>query len=212
AQQLSVTPWETQPLAPGVILRQHHFTNLFGAPQFIGIIEVDLRQTNAQVRFAAAYQYGWTNVVLPTLAEKANALVAVNAGFFGKEPNANSGILKIDGRVLPFTKQEKEEDLHFVGGSAVGIDEQGKWHLIVRPGPSWGDDWPEMRHAIAGGHPLIIQGQIHPSIKRDTFDFPRETRHAAARHPRTAIGVTTNQTALIVTADGRFPTQAVGLT
>ncbi|MBA4149599.1 MAG: phosphodiester glycosidase family protein [Verrucomicrobia bacterium] len=203
--------WTVQQVAPGVELRQRHFTNLFDSAQFITLLAVDLSQTNSRIRFAAAQQFGTNQMVVPDLAEKAGAVAAMNGGFFGKEPTANSGILKIDGKLLPFTRKESDE-LHFVGGSAVGIDQGGQWHFIERPGASWPDDWKEVEHALAGGHPLVLKGKIHSEVIRTNYKHAREARHVLSKHPRTAIGVTTNRIALLLSADGRHPENAEGLT
>lgn len=202
--------WTEEQLAPGVQLRQRHFEELFGAPQFIGVLAVEPDPSGARVRFAAALEFDATEITLPEIAEKTGALAAINGGFFhGPVSLANSGIFKTNGKVLPFLKEEPEE-LRFVGGSAAGIDENERWHFMVRSGTKWEDDWKAMRHAIAGGHPLIIDGAIYPAVEQEQY-APREAKHAGARHPRTALGVTTNEAVLMVTIDGRHAGQAEGL-
>jgi exopolysaccharide biosynthesis protein len=203
--------WERHELAPGVQLKQHRFADLFGAPQVISVVAVETERTNVQLRFAAAHQHGRLAMTVAELGQQTGALLAVNGGFFGEDKTANSGILKIDGAILPFTKQEPPE-LHFVGSSAVGVDWDGHWHFILRPGPRWADDWEEMRHALAGGHALICEGKIYPEIQRAHYESARESAHVLSRHPRTAIGARTNRVILLVTADGRHPKQAEGLT
>lgn len=210
-QDLAKDFWNEEQIAPGIQLRQKHFEELFGSPQFISVLAVELNHPTARVGFAAAQQFGEKEMMLPELAEKSGAIATINGGFFGKEPTANSGILKIDGKVFPFTKKEPA-DLYFVGGSAVGIDAHEQWHFLVHSNAGWPDDWIEVRDALAGGHPLIIDGKIRPEITRKNYDVERESRHVLSQHPRTAIGVTTNRLALLVTVDGRHPGKAAGLT
>ena len=208
---LSRLEWQEEQLAPGALFRQAQVKDLFGAPQFICLLAVETQHPRTRIRFAAAHQFGMRDMTTPELAEKAGALAAINGGFFDVTTNANCGILKIDGKVFPFTKRESEE-LLFVGSSAVGLDKRGRWHFMVRQKETWDEDWKDMRHALAGGHPLVLNGKIVSQIDREAFDPRREQRHAGGRNPRTAIGVTTNQVALLITLDGRHAGEDEGVT
>ncbi len=209
--QFAGLTWQEERLAPGVQLRQQHFTNLLGGAQFISIVSVELNQSSSKIGFAAAHQFGKKEMIVPELGERSGALLAVNGGFFDETTNANCGILKIDGKLMPFSKEQPEE-LWFVGGSAMGFDIQGKWHFMVRTNSLWPADWSAVNNALAGGHHLIIDGSINPHVELAQYDPRREQRHAGGPNPRTAFGITTNKVALIVALDGRHPGRAEGIT
>ncbi len=207
---LGSSSWDREELAPGVELFQAHFEELFGVPQFVSVLRVNLDQEGVLVRFEAAGRFGWRAAPIPEFAEPSGAIAATNGGFgHGGPASTNSGIFKVDGEVQPFLKKEPEE-LRFVGGAALGIDEDNAWHFKNREGESWADDWPEVRHALAGGHRLIENGELHASLF--TFESAREERHAGRRHPRTAVGLLPDRTAVLITVDGRHVDHAEGMT
>jgi hypothetical protein len=205
--------WKRQDLAKGVELLEAEFADLFGAPQLIKILRVDLDEPAVEVRFAASHPTAARKAPVPDFVGATGAIAAINGGYSGGgrggPQSTNSGIFKINGEVRPFQRQETE-DFHFVGGAALGIDAEGNWHFRNRPGDAWPEDWPEVRHALAGAHRLIEEGEIHPSIHRNATAI--ETRHASRRHPRTAIGLLPNRTALLITVDGRHEGKAEGMT
>jgi hypothetical protein len=207
---LEDTEWERRELAAGVELFHQSFENLYGGPQVVNLLRVNLEEPTVEVRLAAAIQSGERLAPVESIAQPAGALAAINGGFaHGGPESLNSGIFKINGEVLPFLRQETEE-LRFVGGAALGIDADDQWHFINRPGETWPEDLPEMQHALAGGHRLVEAGEIHSSLA--TFITARDRRHSGGRHPRTAIGLLPDRTALLVTVDGRHPGHSEGLT
>ncbi len=210
---LDETEWERREVASGVVLFQRHFDDLFGAPQFVSLVHVDLDQPGVRVRFAASHPENPRKAPVPEFVADTGAVAATNGGYSGGgrggPESTNSGIFKIDGEVRPFQRRETDE-FHFVGGAALGIDAEGGWHFRNRPGDEWPEDWPEVRHALAGAHRLIEEEQIHPSIL--TPKTVREERHVKRRHPRTAVGLLRDRTAVLITVDGRHRDQAEGMT
>lgn len=205
--------WERRELAQGVEHFEGKFDDLFGAPQAIHILAVDLDEPSVNVSFAASDPDTARKVPVPDFVDRTGAIAATNGGFFGGgrggRESTNSGIFKIDGEVRPFQPEETDE-FYFVGGAALGIDSEGEWHFRNRPGKRWPADWPEVEHALAGAHRLIEEGEVHPSITRNAT--AREKRHASRRHPRTAIGLRPDRTGLLITVDGRHPGNAEGMT
>jgi hypothetical protein len=201
--------WQREPVARGAELLQGAFADLFGSPQFVSVLRVDLQEPGVHVRFHGVIPRQERRTSLPELVDDTGAVAAVNGGFGHNRRWANSGILKVDGEIYPFLQEEPEE-MDFAGAAAVGIDEEENWYFIDRPGDAWPEDWPEVRHALAGGHRLVENGQIHSSLFAD--DSPRAQRHNANRHPRTALGVTADRHLLLVTVDGRHSGNAHGIT
>ena len=202
--------WVRTEVADGVVYYQRHQGELFGTPQVAHLLLVNLDEPGVEIRFAAARHAGSRTAPVEEIARHAGAVAAVNGGFgHGGRDSTNSGIFKIDGEILPFLRKEPDE-LRFVGGAAMGIDDEGNWHFMNRPGDEWPEDWPEMRHALAGGHRLIEAGKIHPSLF--THVSTRDRRHAGGRHPRTAVGLLPGRVGVFIAVDGRHPGRAEGLT
>jgi len=210
---LDEAEWERREVASGVVLFQRHFDDLFGAPQFVSLVHVDLDQPGVRVRFAASHPEKPRKAPVPEFVADTGAVAATNGGYSGGgrggPESTNSGIFKIDGEVRPFQRRESDE-FHFVGGAALGIDAEGGWHFRNRPGDEWPEDWPEVKHALAGAHRLIENEKVHSSIL--TPETVREERHVKRRHPRTAVGLLRDRTAVLITVDGRHGDQAAGMT
>jgi exopolysaccharide biosynthesis protein len=203
--------WRTEALADQVRLHSRHFEDLFGAPQYVVVLEIEAGAAGKIVSFDAASRHGAHRLTVPEYAGKGCPLAVVNGGFaHGGAGSNNSGIVRIEGEVLPYLAEEPEE-LMFVGAYAAGIDTAGVWQFRRRGGDRWSDDWPGMAYALAGGHALIVSGQIDSTIAHMVWRSEREVRHAGSRHPRTALCTTGHDSLLLLVADGRHA-EAEGLT
>ncbi len=78
-----------------------------------------------------------------------------------------------------------------------------KSHALLHPSP------PFVPEFILGGGPRLVRDG-RPAAASDTGIYPEG--FAAARHPRTAVGVRTDGCILLVTVDGRQPEMSVGMT
>jgi hypothetical protein len=70
--------------------------------------------------------------------------------------------------------------------------------------------WEDLDHAVAGG-PLLLRDGRSPSAERMRAEAFGES-HVLGRHPRTAIGRTSDGELLLLTIDGRRAGWSVGLT
>ena len=205
--------WSRRRLHEGVELLQHHYSNLDGYPRYLSILAVDTKSPETNIRFTSTYLLGGNphRLSVSEYGERSNALAATNAGFgHGGIDFYNSGILKIEGEIIPFFDDEPN-NTRFVGSSAVGIDAEGQWHFRERPGENWDDEWPEVEHALAGGHMLISDGAIKGNILRNEFSTTTERDHMNRQHPRTAICRTSEEVIALFAIDGRHSDQAIGM-
>jgi exopolysaccharide biosynthesis protein len=208
---LSSDIWATDSLAPGFHRRWHHFDDLFDSPQYVNVLTIDLGLTDVDVGIEAAERFGRERMAVSEFGGQSGSIAAVNGGFaHGGRTSSNSGIVKIDGEVLPFLREESDE-LRFVGSSAFGIDADGGWHFRMRDGDRWDDDWEDVENALAGGHRLIRDGAVTETILVERYVSDREINHADRRHPRTAVCTTPDSTVVFTTVDGRHD-EAAGLT
>ncbi len=212
--------WLRRDLSPGVELLEKHYDDFDGHPRFFHIIAVD--NSKPEIEVGIHIPLFWFNTPhrapISDFGKHAEALAATNAGFApGGSGYFNYGIIKIDGRVYPYVQKGTDEywddllvDRHFFGSSAVGIDYEGNWHFRQREGDTWDDEWPEMRHAIAGGHRVLKDGEIMENIAQGTYENDLERRHIMTQHPRTALCHTADDVVALFAIDGRF-NQAVGM-
>jgi hypothetical protein len=205
--------WSGEELVPGVELLRQHYDNLFLARQYVSILKIDTSEPGVQIRIASTYFYDDVDGRLPVSAfgERDGAVAATNPGHPRDDDVYNSGILKTDGEVIPFLREEPNDDLKFIGGSAFGVDENGNWRFTRRPGDRWPPDWPEVEHASAGSQMLISDGEITERIEQEQFISSNENRHANRRHPRTAVCLRYDSTGILITVDGRAE-EADGMT
>lgn len=99
------------------------------------------------------------------------------------------------------------------GGFVAGLPEEGPGVNELLPGTRvkvhLGQDpnWPGLKHLLTGG-PLLVDGG------RPVFQYALEglAGTLAARHPRTAVGVTGDGKMMLVTVDGRQSGVSVGAT
>lgn len=204
--------WTLTQLDDGVELIQRHYDSLFDAPQFIHVVSVTPDAGDIGLGFSSGYLFDDLRKPVSRYGERLGAIAATNSGFGHGGPDyANSGILKIDGELLPFFDDEPDE-LHFVGSSAVGLDEDGMPVFRTRNGDDWDDEWPEVDYAMAGGHMLVTGGSVYPVVYDESYTTHIEDRHSAVRHPRTAICRTYGGHTLLIAADGRHDGEAEGLT
>lgn len=215
--------WTRRLLEPGIELLQRHY-NYNGAPRYISILAVDPNEPRTEIRFASTYNKSSYRIPISDFGKQAQAVAATNAGF-GPGGSAywqsfhNYGILKIDGEIIPYFNFDPEDEeiwsersgLKFMGSSAVGIDVADNWHFRERESDSWSDDWPEVEHAIAGGHMLISDGVIKENIANEEYNSTKERNHIVRDHPRTAICQTEEGVIALFAVDGRQTYRAVGM-
>jgi hypothetical protein len=179
-------PWRAEEVGDGVVWKSKRFEDLFGAPQSVNLLEVDLGRGQARIRFAAAQGKETTSA----LAARTRAIAAVNGGYFDVKTGAPLGLLKIEGALLSSTLAEREATIGVLGNEEVRI----------RPSPR--GDWKEAAHALSAGPILVEEGRV-----RVGGGFG----HEKVRHPRTAVGLAKGYRLLLVAVDGRAP-EAAGMT
>lgn len=211
---LDTVGWEVAEIRPGLVHYHRHFEELFGGPQVVNVLALDLDRPGLRLQFATTSYWGLSRLPVPRFAEQLGAIAAINGGVASVGREIPGGILKVDGQVLPFDDQPERRPGQW-GMAAVGIDTAGRWHFAERPAGGWGADWPGMVQVMPGGAVLLVEREIHPLVldpRRDPELPERPRARIASRHPRTAIAITPHRVALLVTIDGRHAGQARGMT
>lgn len=223
---LDLPGWDATEIQPGLVHYHKTFEDLFGGPQVVNVLAVDPESPAVRLQLTAADVWDETRQPIPDLAKKIGAVAAINGGFAPgrKHPEVGYGIMKFNGRVWPFVNDHAfHETTEGHGRSAVGIDAGGGWHFASRGGRAdalgvnWDADWPGVENAMAGGSLLVIDGRVNPLVTESgatgAYAEEKTVRHLTfKRHPRTAIGVTKKNVAVLVAVDGRSEQHAAGMT
>ncbi len=189
-ESLEATKWNTKKLAPGLSLKQHHFMNYEGHPQFMAFLEVDPRKISLRLVKAKGLQR------TSALAKKAKALAAVNGGYFRKDGTA-VGSLVIKGKDLGLRALKMATALSFSKGP------KGTPMVIsISGGRAKKAQVQAQQWILAAGPRLLEKGRVR---------IDKGFAHAPHRHPRTAAGITAKGKLLLLVVDGRNP-KSHGLT
>ena len=133
--------------------------------------------------------------------KSADALVGINGQYFDNSSGGTGlarDFLKIDGTVA--TQGADGRSSTFASGAFVFTDGVAD---VIRVRQNEGARSLTDKNVMVCG-PLLIENGKYASLDLSTT-------HNTDTHPRTAVAVTENGNVLLVTIDGRFPGQAVGM-
>lgn len=168
--------------------------NLFGEPQSINVLQIDLKKHRYDVGVAFNDS---ARVLLSELASAQDALAAINGTFFNMKKGGSVLFLKVDGEVVTPPNSNARSFIReaaFVVGDSVLIN--------TFPKDDW-ENWHRSYEDVMVSGPLLVnKGML---VEPDSVAFN------VTRHPRSAIGITMDYELLMVTADGRHENKASGL-
>ena len=195
AQTDSVTlvnaAWQVDSL-DGMVLKTVRFSHheYFNSNQFIAILEIPA-QSDKRLAFAHEPERTPTSVI----AQRHDAVAAINGSFFDMNKHHPVCYLRIDGKEL--------------GENTPGTDSVNRKYyqygtLVLREGAprilrtdsvrTWERSLPDS-NVMTAGPLLILQGE--------TQLFRHDRTFVSNRHPRTAVGIRPDGTTLLFVVDGR---------
>ncbi len=195
AQRDSLTlvqaPW-THDTLNGIVLKTIHFQHkeYFQSNQFIAILEIP-GDSPHRLGFACDSVRTRTS----TLAERHDAIAAVNGSFFDMDRHNPICYLRIDSVERGINEPGKDtvNRKYYQYGTLVLTD--GKPHILHTDSARlWERELP-YRDIMTAGPLLIWNGQDQPM--RNDLSF------VSKRHNRTAIGIRPDGTVLLLVVDGR---------
>ncbi len=196
AVELSVLDaWQVVDLAPGVRWRKKVYANYAGGRQTINVLEVAPALAGPLLR---PYLRRGGGCIRPSrVGAERGAIAAMNAGFFDTGPGTCPplDLVKADGEVLSYNR--------LTGGAQRSIG----WDAERRTQVAWvakDQDWPAVVDGLGAYPSLVTDGAVRLEPDRDSDFFD-------GRHPRTALGVRSDGTVLLVVVDGRTAA-GVGMT
>ena len=183
--------FEKEKISQGLVWKSVHAKDLFGAPQYISILEIGRYR-----RLAIDFE---SSALKPTsqFAEEEQALAAVNAGFFNMKEGGSVTFMKVDDEVIHPNTTESE----LLTKSCIAVDERGKLHIEkAQPLPYY--ELPEHYDDVLFTGPLLIANGNSAILSDAAFN--------KERHPRTCACIKKNGKQLLITVDGRNE-QAAGM-
>lgn len=193
---LAQAHWQIDSLS-GLILKTVHFSQqeYFHSNQFICILEIDPK---ADIKLQYAYEPKRTKTSV--MAKKRNAIAAVNGSFFDMENHNPICHLRIDSVDIGENTPGKDtvNRKYYQYGTLVFNDNDVR---IVQTDSArqWERSLPD-KNIMTAGPLLIYQGNDLPM--RNDLSFVKD------RHNRTAIGIRSDGTILLLVVDGRTKSSA----
>ncbi len=178
-------------LASGIYAYQFGYDNMFGGPQVISIIAIDLNNPDVEIGIGVCVDNKRERI--SKLAERYDATAAINFGYFSFDPSRSVGVLKKDGKLFSGGGLGRGSGGYFAhDGNQVQLFHESNLDLEAAP---------NMR---AGFPVLVYEGKIYNKI--GSYD------HVLGKHNRTAIGFTPDNILYFVVVDGRAKGKAIGMT
>lgn len=180
--------WEKEKLAPGLVWKSSHTMIDDSIPQNINLLIVNLNKRKISIVYNPK-----ENIKTSKQAAAANAIAAVNAGFFSIRDGGSVNYIKIAGKIVDTDTAKKwPEGINFNG--AFMSDAGGHVSIGQAMQNSWFDTHTEFPDVLVTG-PLLLEDGKKTILP--------QTSLVITRHPRTSIGVVNKHKAVMVTIDGR---------
>ncbi|MCE4563482.1 phosphodiester glycosidase family protein [Maribellus sp. CM-23] len=186
--------WAKEKIAKQITWYQLKSGEMFGEPQSINVIKVDLRKHRYDV--SVVYSDS-ARILLSEMTEQQNALAAINGTFFDMKKGGSVVFLKAGNEVVTPPNPEATaliREAAFAVGDSVMV--------VEFPKEEWTHWHTNFEDIMVSGPMLVKNGK---RVEADSVAFN------TTKHPRSAIGITYDYELLLVTADGRHRNKANGL-
>lgn len=185
-QQIKAADWHAQQIKPGIVLKQAQFSELFGAPQSISVVEIDLTRSKVHLGIAADAS---ERILTSQFAKDSHAIAALNGTFFNMKNGGAVMLVKRDGKIINKSTIYSER-----GGGAISIDGNQVCIIAADPKDAHWDEALTAPNVMVSGPVLMIDGKPAP-LSQAAFN--------RLSHPRSAVGITPDCKLLLVAVDGR---------
>ncbi|MBN1475828.1 phosphodiester glycosidase family protein [Candidatus Sumerlaeota bacterium] len=199
-QTLADADWSERELGAGVVWRQYLFDDLFDSMQSVSWIDVDLSHPDVSIEIPYLVTgRQLTSAMIP--GQFPPSVAGINGTYFDTSVGGHRTYLRIDGAEIP-SADELFSPWGYEG--ALALDASDEASIVEMPSGGWALDTvhPDI---IACGPLLIVDGVI------PTAELQAIGSHSTSRHPRSAVGITSDDRLILITVDGRTEL-AVGMT
>lgn len=187
------TTWKKEKIKKGLIWKYSH-TRFFDSPQNINILDVNLRRRSVSL----VYHPG-ENIPTSKMATEANALAAINAGFFDMKNGGSVTFIKVDGKILD-TDSVKWKKTETRNGALV-IRKDGSFKIEQATTNGSYIQNTTFDDVLVTG-PILVQGGNALQLPSVPF--------VTLRHPRSCLCIDDRNNVSLITVDGRSE-QAAGM-
>lgn len=186
--------WVHDTLANGVINKHFHFDSqqIFHSNQNIHILRVAKNAADVKWKIGSA---GDELIKTSIIAQKEEALAAVNGSFFNMKKGGSVNFIRINGIMTDTSANEKGPGIYGQNQTGAFAFDNNEFVILKRETPSYGK-WEEnipYPNVMECGPILLVNTQKQPLL-----DSPFNNN----RHPRTCLCTTETET-MLITADGR---------
>lgn len=188
-EKLAQADWEETRIAEGVVWKYGQFEDLFDSKQSITVFEVDLSGDNIEVAIPHV-ESGF--VKTSEFGERLGAVAAINGSFFNTKTGGSVVFLRDRDSIYSPTIGKSRD---YRENAGLALDGEGRVAIVNRPGDGW-ETLANYPTVLASG-PMLIFGEGPMDQVQEPFNLNR--------HPRTAIGLTDDNTLIAVVVDGRNP-------
>jgi len=199
-QTLADADWFERELGSGVVWRHYLFDDLFGSMQSVSYIDIDLSNPSVVVDFSyLATGRELTSSMVPS--QFPSSVAGINGTYFDTSVGGHRTYLRINGTEVP------------PGGAlfppwgyegALALDASDNATVQEIPPGGWSADTTHPDILACG--PLVIVAGVIPSA-----DLTAIGSHCTSRHPRSVVGITSDNHLILLTVDGRTD-MAAGVT
>ena len=186
-QKLQEADWNSEEISEELTWKYRQFKDLFASVQSITILEIDTKDPDV-------------SLVLPNVTSgfiktseagaQAGAIAAINGSFFDTKVGGSTVFFKKDGEIINPTRVGFNE---YRENAGFALDARNRPSIVARPEAGW-ESLAGFSSVLASGPLLIQDGQL---VEQQQNPFNDN------RHPRTAIGLTSDGRLLAVVVDGR---------
>ena len=191
-------PWLSEKV-DGLVLRRCRFTDgsLFASNQQILVWELA-----PTADFALRLAYRPERTKTSDMARKQHAVAAINGSFFDMDRHNPVLFLRVDGMDMGSTSQGEAQlarkDYQY---GTLAVDNDHVFILKTDTMPQWEEGLP---------YPYLMTARPLLIFDGDAVSLHEDLSFVSERHNRTAVGVRTDGTVLLVVVDGRAP-EAAGM-
>jgi Phosphodiester glycosidase len=191
-QTLADADWSERELGADVVWRHYLFDALFDSMQSVSYVEADLTNPNVSVEIPyLVSSRQLTSSMIPS--QFPSSVAGINGTYFDTSVGGHRTYLRIAGAEIPpgsalFPPWGYEGALALDPTDSVSIEEM--------PLGGWANNTSHPDIIACG--PLVIVDGVIPSAHLASIGS-----HSTARHPRSAVGVTSDDHLILLTVDGR---------
>lgn len=184
-------------ITPSILWTQKEMATFWGY-LLINELKIDVKNENVELKVVEAEDNSNKFKTLSEIAEKNNALIAINGGFFNKEGSA--GLVIIDGNIkkYPVEKRPPRTAFGITKDKEILIDRVRK--IEDKVASTGGGIWDNVIYALGAGPRIIEKEKIALTTTAESFE--KGGNNITPKAGRTVLGTLKNGELIFITFSG----------